>query len=120
MQIRKILLAAALAGLSAGALAQVPFGEGHERRVERVDVRYDHLEGRADIEHRLERQSERIFRKVRTGFFTPTQGAALHAEDNRVREEMRAMEARHGSLLTREDRDVLNQQLDEISRRIGR
>jgi hypothetical protein len=120
MQIKNILIATALASLSAGAFAQVPFGHMREHGVGHVEGIADHHEGRAEIEHRLQRQGERIFRKVRAGVFTTVQGAALRGEDNRVREEMRDMEARHEGMLTRDDRIILNRQLDEVSRRIGR
>ena len=43
----------------------------------------------------------------------------LRGEDGRVREEMHAMEVRHGGFLTPEDRIALNRHLDEISRQIG-
>lgn len=118
MRFKNILIAATMASLSAGAYAQVPFDHGHA--FGRSEAIVDHHGGRAEIEHRLQHQGERIFRKFRAGLITPVQASALRADDDRVRNELQGMVARHDGFLTREDRIVLNHQLDGIGLRIGR
>jgi hypothetical protein len=111
MKIRNLAFALAASVMSVGAFAQVPVGM--------MPGQFDHHEGRMEIEHRLHHQGERIFFKLRAGLITPGQATVLRGEDDRVREEMHAMEVRHGGFLTPEDKMALNHHLDEISRQIG-
>jgi hypothetical protein len=109
MKIRNLVTAVALATLSVGAFAQA-----HTYRFQQRGP-----EGRIEIEHRLEKQGARIWRKLRAGQLTELQARALRADDERVRDEMRTRESSHFGHLTPTDLVVLNRQLDNINRRIG-
>ena len=107
---RKILAVAiaavAAATLSTGALAATPWQRHHPAR--------------AEINHRLVHQDQRIHHEVRTGEITRAQAARLHRADHRIRHEERVMASRHHGHLTRAQVHALNRQENAVSRRISR
>lgn len=69
---------------------------------------------------RIANQNRRITQEVKEGEMTHKQAHALRADDRKIRQEERDMASQNGSHLTRADQRVLNQQLNENSRDIGK
>ena len=76
--------------------------------------------GRTEINHRIERQHQRIEHALHEGGIRPHKAERLHAFTNYVRRQEQAMASRHGGHLTAPERDRLNHELDRNSAEIGR
>lgn len=99
--------AVALAGLTAGALAdETQWQKDHPRR--------------AEVNQRLANQNRRINHEVRDGQISKAQAARMHREDHAIRREERAMASTNGGHITRTEQKALNQQENQVSRQIGR
>ena len=96
---------ASLAGLSTAALADTTWQKDHPRR--------------AQVNHRLANQNQRIHRQVKDGNLTHVQAVALHKDDHQVRQEERDMASQNGGHITGTEQKVLNQQESGISHQIG-
>jgi hypothetical protein len=94
----------ALAGLVGTASAETTWQKNHPRRTQ--------------VNHRLANQNKRIHNDVKNGTLTKGQAAALHHEDNQVRQEERAMASQNGGHITRAEQGVLNSQENGISSQI--
>jgi hypothetical protein len=93
-----------LAGLVGTASADTTWQKNHPRREQ--------------VNHRLANQNRRIHQDVKNGRLTKGQAAALHKDDNQVRQEERDMAAQNGSHITRSEQKVLNGQENGISNQI--
>ncbi|HUB96126.1 MAG TPA: hypothetical protein VL993_09425 [Stellaceae bacterium] len=92
------------AGTAAGAQAETKWQAHHPRRVE--------------VNHRLNRQAERIHRERKDGKITPQQAVALHREDRGIRHEERVA-ARHDSgHITNVEQHTFNSQENAVNRQI--
>ena len=74
---------------------------------------------RAEVNHRLARQNNRIDREFHEGEITRLQARQLHRKDHFVRREERFMASQHYGHITRAEQRSLNQQEDGISRKFG-
>jgi len=93
-----------LVGLSDAASAS-PWSNHHPRR--------------AEINHRLANQNQRINREFKEGEISRAQARRLHGQDRFVRHEERFMASQHHGHITRAEQRSLNQQENGISREIG-
>ena len=73
---------------------------------------------RAEVNHRLANQRERINSEWRSGEITTGEARALHRQDRFVRAEERFMASQHNGHITRAEKRALNQQENGISRKI--
>jgi hypothetical protein len=90
---------------SAGASAETAWQKTHPRR--------------AEVNHRLNHQDQRIHNEVKDGQITKQQAGQLHAEDHQVRQEERDMASQNGGHITKQEQNTLNQQENGISKQIG-
>lgn len=74
---------------------------------------------RMEVNRRLANQNRRIGAEVREGDLTRRQANGLHREDRQIRQEERDMSSQNGGHLTRQEQRTLNQQENQVSRRIG-
>ena len=93
-----------LAGLSGTASAETAWQKNHPRR--------------AQVNHRLANQNERLHQDVKNGTLTRSQAANLHHEDRQVRREERDMASQNGGHITKREQRVLNGQENKISGQI--
>ena len=77
-----------------------------------------HHPRRAEVNHRLHNQNERIKEGLKTGKLTPQQAKALHQQDVQIRQEERADAAQYGGHITRTEQQQLNQQENALSQQI--
>jgi hypothetical protein len=73
---------------------------------------------RAEVNHRLDNQDNRIHSDVKNGTMTKSQAASLHNEDHQVRQEERDMASQNGGHITKQERSTLNAQENAISKQI--
>ncbi|MGO9444369.1 MAG: hypothetical protein ACLPXB_06265 [Thiobacillaceae bacterium] len=99
------LIACVVAGLSTSAMAETQWAKNHPRR--------------AEVNHRLANQNQRIHNQVKDGDLTRGQAAALHKDDHQIRQEERDMASQNGGHITRGEQAVLNRQENGVSRQIG-
>lgn len=99
------VVAAALLLVSANVPAATAWQKAHPRR--------------AEVNHRLVNQNERIHNQVKDGDLTHAQAAQLHTEDHQIRQEERAMASQNGGHITKPEQRVLNQQENAVSQQIG-
>ena len=78
----------------------------------------EHHPRRAEVNHRLHNQNERIKEGLKTGKLTPQQAKALHQEDRQIRQEERADAAQNGGHITKAEQQQLNQQENALSKQI--
>lgn len=106
---RKLLTAAiagvAMMGLASGAFAASPWQKAHPRR--------------AEVNHRLAHQNQRIRAERRSGQITGRRAAQLHHQDRAIRQEERTMARSNGGHLSKAEQHAINQQENQTSRRIG-
>jgi hypothetical protein len=107
---KKVVIASLLAVVAAASFAQspaaeTPFAEKHPRR--------------AEVNHRLVKQNQRIHHEVKEGDLTRAQAATLHRDDHAIRREEGRMTARNGGYITKQEQHTLNQQENQISAQIG-
>jgi hypothetical protein len=74
---------------------------------------------RAEVNDRLAYQTFRINQGEASGRITPYQAQLLHTEDHTIRTEQRAMAGINGGYITPAEQRALNQQENQVSRRIG-
>jgi len=74
---------------------------------------------RMEVNRRLGNQNRRIHEEVREGDLTRQQASGLHRKDRQIRQEERDMSSQNGGHLTRQEQRTLNQQENQVSRRIG-
>ncbi len=82
------------------------------------DWKKDHPR-RAEVNHRLHRQNQRINQERREGDISPAQAHQLHREDHQVRKEERQMARDQHGTITPQQQQQLNQQENAISQQIG-
>ena len=101
-------LAASLAGLTGGALADTDtqWQKEHPRREQ--------------VNNRLANQNKRIKQERREGEITKGQAQKLHAEDHAIRQEERTMASTNGGHITKAEQKALNQQENQVSKQIGK
>ena len=78
----------------------------------------EHHPRRAEVNHRLHNQNERIKEGLKTGKLTPQQAKALHQQDHQIRQEERADAAQNGGHITKAEQQQLNQQENALSKEI--
>ena len=76
-------------------------------------------QGRAEINHRIEHQHQRIDQAVHEGRMRPRKADRLRAVTENVRGQEQTMASRHGGHLTAPERGRLNHELDRNSAAIG-
>ncbi|RZF27583.1 hypothetical protein EVC45_22350 [Paraburkholderia sp. UYCP14C] len=100
------LIVAAVGTLAIGSTAQAgQWAANHPRRVE--------------VNNRLANQNNRIHRDVQDGQMSRGEARNLHRDDRQIRQEERDMASQDYSHLTRADQRALNQQENQVSRRIA-
>jgi hypothetical protein len=75
--------------------------------------------GRVQVNSRLAMQNFRINQGVANGTISPLRAQQLHAEDQTIRMEERAMAGFNGGHITPAEQNALNQQENVVSRQIG-
>lgn len=75
---------------------------------------------RAEVNKRLHNQNKRIKQEVKEGELTKQQGAALHKEDQQIRQEERDMASQNNGHITKQEQKTLNQQENAVSKEIGK
>jgi hypothetical protein len=95
-----------LLGNMASVFAQSEWQEKHPRRTQ--------------VNQRLKNQNSRISQKVKEGKITKVQARQLHKEDRGIRQEERAMARQHRGHITKQEKKVLNQRENEVSREIAK
>jgi hypothetical protein len=75
---------------------------------------------RAEVNARLNNQSQRINQERREGEITAGQARALHSQDRFIRREERFEARQNGGHITRSEQRSLNQQENAVSKEIGR
>ena len=75
---------------------------------------------RAEVNHRLNNQNQRIHQERREGEISQKQANKLHHEDHQIRQEERAMASQNGGHITKHEQLTLNQQENAVSHQIGR
>ncbi len=75
---------------------------------------------RDEVNDRLENQNQRIRTEVKEGDLTKTQAAALHTDDQQIRQEERDMAKLDNGHITKLDQKALNQQENVVSKDIGK
>ncbi|HLH92267.1 MAG TPA: hypothetical protein VKX28_27885 [Xanthobacteraceae bacterium] len=73
---------------------------------------------RAEVNDRLAAQSFRINRELREGEISYRQARALHAEDNAIRQQERAMAFARGGSISRGEQRLLNHEENFVSHQI--
>jgi len=104
----KALLATVLTGLIAtttSAMAETQWQHNHPRR--------------AEVNHRLNHQDQRIHREVREGEINRQQASQLHKEVHQIRQDERGMARQNGGHITKQEQRILNQQANVVSHKIG-
>ena len=74
---------------------------------------------RAEVNQRLSNQDHRISQEVREGELSRGEAMRLHRDDHQVRTEERLMASQNGDHITRQKDRALNQQENQLSKRIG-
>jgi hypothetical protein len=96
----------AMLGLSTSAFAQKGhFCKTHPRR--------------AEVNARLKNQNKRINEEVKEGEMSKAKAARLHKDDHEIRQEERDMAAQDHGHITKAEQKVLNQQENQVSKKIG-
>jgi len=75
---------------------------------------------RAEVNHRLENQNDRIHNKVKDGDMSKAQAHNLHREDRQIHHEERRMASRHNGHITSHEQHKLNRQENHVSHQIHR
>ena len=101
-----VLAAVSLTVFAGSAFAETQWDKNHPRRDQ--------------VNDRLANQNRRINQEYREGEISRGQARQLHKEDHQIRREEREMASLDGGHITRSEQRVLNQQLNGVSRQIGR
>lgn len=109
MNTRNLLIAAAGMAITLGgaslASAQNDFPTNHPRR--------------AEVTARVEKQNDRIDRRVAAGDMRPAKSARLHRADRRIAREEQRFAGKHHGHISRAEQARLNRQETRVSHRIG-
>ncbi|MFI5154209.1 MAG: hypothetical protein ACHQET_12795 [Chitinophagales bacterium] len=73
---------------------------------------------RAEVNHRLAHQDQRINHKVADGQMSKAEAAKLYHEDHQIRHEERDMASQNHGHLTKQEQQTLNQQENHTSKQI--
>jgi len=73
---------------------------------------------RAQVNHRLENQNDRIHDKVEDGQMSKKEAGKLHKEDHQIRQEERDMASQNHGHITKQEQKTLNQQENQVSKQI--
>ena len=103
---KTIMLAAGLAGLSLLALAAPASAATHPRR--------------AEVNARLANQDRRIHQERKEGDITAAQAQDLHQEDRGIRADERFDASQNNGHITKAEQHSLNQQENSVSQQIGK
>lgn len=68
---------------------------------------------------RLANQNRRIHDEVREGDLSRAQAAKLHKDDRQIRREERIMARQNSGHITRQEQRTLNQQENQVGRKVG-
>jgi len=83
-----------------------------------VSMAYSGHPRRAQVNHRLENQNDRIHDKVEDGQMSKREAAKLHHQDRQIRQEERDMASQDHGHITRQEQKTLNQQENHVSKEI--
>ncbi|HEV3252283.1 MAG TPA: hypothetical protein VGZ71_15085 [Puia sp.] len=75
---------------------------------------------RDQVNDRLARQNRRIHKEVKEGEMSKAQAAKLHKDDRQIRQEERDMAAQNHGHITKQEQKTLNQQENQVSKKIGK
>jgi hypothetical protein len=100
-----LAVAAFTSGFSVAASAETAWQKAHPAR--------------AEINHRLAHQDQRIDKEVREGEISHRQALNLHRKDHQIRREERAVARRHHGHLTGAEARAINRQENAVSKQIG-
>ena len=78
-----------------------------------------HHPRRAQVNHRLQRQNQRIHQERREGAISPAQAQQMHREDHQIRHEERQMARHQHGAISPQQQEQLNQQENAVSQQIG-
>lgn len=73
---------------------------------------------RAEVNHRLDHQSQHVARAEASGAISPAKAARLHRRDHQIRREERTMASLHHGHISRVERRALNQQENGVGNKI--
>ena len=99
------VLTSFIAATAGSAMAETKWEKHHPRRDQ--------------VNDRLHNQDRRIHQEVKEGDMTKQQARKLHKRDRQIRQEERAMAAKNGGHITKEEQKTLNQQENGASKQIG-
>ena len=77
-----------------------------------------HHPRRAEVNHRLANQNNRIDKKVADGKMSKAEAGKLHHEDHQIRHEEKAMASQDHGHITKQEKKTLNQQENHVSKQI--
>jgi len=100
-----LFIAASILTVSSAQAADGSWNKDHPRR--------------AEVNHRLKNQNQRIHNEVKEGDMSKAKAARLHRDDRKVRQEERDMASQNGGHITKQEQRTLNQQENGISHKIG-
>ncbi len=100
------LLAAVIPVMASPVMAETQWEKNHPRRDQ--------------VNDRLENQNRRIRNEVKEGEITKAQAQHLHQEDRQIRQEEKLMAGQNGGHITKVEQKALNQQLNGVSKEIGK
>jgi hypothetical protein len=98
------LAAVFAAGIATSAQAATHWQNNHPRR--------------AEVNHRAQRQAERIHWERKEGRITPRQAMALHKDDRNIRHEERVAARQNGGHITPAEQNAFNRQENGVSKQI--
>ena len=75
---------------------------------------------RAEVNHRLNHQDNRIHKEVKEGEMSKTQAAALHQRDRNIRNTEKYDASKHNGHLTKAEQARLNKRENNVSKSIGK
>ncbi len=83
-----------------------------------VSMAGEHHPRRAQVNHRLEKQNDRIDHKVADGQMSKKEAHKLRKNDHKIRHEERDMASQNNGHITKQEQKTLNQQENQNSRKI--
>jgi hypothetical protein len=83
-----------------------------------VSMAGEHHPRRAQVNHRLENQNDRIDHKVADGQMSKKEAHKLRKNDHKIRQEERDMASQNNGHITKQEQKTLNQQENQNSQKI--
>lgn len=83
-----------------------------------VSLANGHHPRRAQVNHRLENQNDRIHDKVEDGKMSKKEAGKLHKQDHQIRQEEKDMASQNNGHITKQEQKTLNQQENHVSKEI--